>query len=507
MQFEKPDLWVLEGPTRSVTSFLSLSLDTSGRWSGIETRPVSTGQRGLGWSFVVQAVPLPLKYRNTPSICIKISVATHTIATGKIGTLSVSITSSGSESDSFKLAQVASHQNKIFLPAAMTIPLATYRYSPEASEIQPQAGVANKFVFEIRIELPPTFTLDPNDGYQQSLRSVLTNSLCGGVLGDMQFCLFTRRGGYDSVTGLDTVFANSTLLHGHSEPLDKPDKVLVEDLLRKPHYVPYDYSSDSDLEDDDDTDSTDFEEYYNEVDLWVPPYVSTVMSPPGDSGKTYASRDLNLKDGQSVIFIQDVAFQTWKTLVHYLQTGSGEIIFNALRSSPREGTLNKATGNSDDPPSCSPKSMYRLASKLESEKLMKTSLAALGHSLSKDNILEEVFSDFTSLYPEVQKIELDLLVSFLKEPAFVQELLGKMKTVIVDGKTPHCAMVVAAMMSRTIELANKEPQVVERPCETCKANAKAAEKEKEKLRVEAEEEKKKKQEEEQKPKPQWPPRR
>ncbi|KAG6824779.1 hypothetical protein H0H92_005846 [Tricholoma furcatifolium] len=493
MQFEKPDAWVLEGPTRSVTSFLSLSLDTSGRWSGVETRPVSTGQRGLGWSFVVQAVPLPLKYRNTPSTCIKISVATHTVTTSKTGKLAVNITSSGSESDSFKLVQIATHETKIRLPVAMTIPLATYRYSPEPFEPQPQVGVANKFVFEIRIELPPTFTLDPNDGYQQNLRSVLTNSLCGGVLGDTQFCLFTRRGGYDSdLTGLDTVFANSTLLYGHSEPLDKlltADKVPVEDLLRKPHYVPYDYSSDSDLEDDDGNDIIDFEEY-NDDDLWDSPYAPTVVS-PGDGGKPHASRDLNLKDGQSVIFIQDVAFQTWKTFVHYLQTGSGEIIFNALRSSPHEGTLNKATGNSDDPPSCSPKSMYRLASKLESEKLMKTSLAALRQSLSKDNILEEVFSDFTALYPEVQKLELELLVSFLKEPTFVQELLGKVKTVIVDGKTPHCAMVVAAVMSRTIELANKEPEVVA---------AKAAEEEKEKLRLE-EEEKRKKQEEDLK---KWP---
>ncbi|KAG6808551.1 hypothetical protein H0H92_003761, partial [Tricholoma furcatifolium] len=57
-------------------------------------------------------------------------------------------------------------------------------------------------------------------------------------------------------------------------------------------------------------------------------------------------------------------------------------------------------------------------------------------------------------YSEVQKAEVEALVPFLKDSAFVEKLIGKIETVVIDGKLPHCGTIIATITSRIIELAN-----------------------------------------------------
>jgi len=68
------------------------------------------------------------------------------------------------------------------------------------------------------------------------------------------------------------------------------------------------------------------------------------------------------------------------------------------------------------PPPCSPKSMYRLADKLAMEDLKKRAFDAVKAGLSTVNIVNEALSYFTSRHPDVQKMELDILVEKYCEP-------------------------------------------------------------------------------------------
>ncbi|KAH7908474.1 hypothetical protein BJ138DRAFT_353049 [Hygrophoropsis aurantiaca] len=130
------------------------------------------------------------------------------------------------------------------------------------------------------------------------------------------------------------------------------------------------------------------------------------------------------------IRVHGVALKTLKALVYYCYTS--EIHFRRLRSSPGS----KDQSLLPDCIYCSPKSMYRLADKIGADELKKLSLTSIRSNLSKHNILDELFSHFTSKYPEVLDMELDLLLENIREPEVVQALPGKMKAV-VSGAFPH----------------------------------------------------------------------
>ncbi|KAG6808203.1 hypothetical protein H0H92_005056 [Tricholoma furcatifolium] len=520
LRFEKPELWNMEGPTKSVTSFLSLCLDNTGLYSGLNLGPISTGQCGLGWTYVVKAVAPPYEYRNTPSTCITISIATHPIRTGdKDYKLPVSITPVNSGNTNHRLEFVKQHAKEIRLPAAETFSLATYCYLPEFSQVGVAIPVATNLspsiTFEIRVEFPPTWTLDPNEKYQQNVRSAMMSSLEDGMFSDTIFCLFTRRvkaarAGHDTLgwdlAGPQTLFANGTLLRGfNSMPLnkllqDENKKVTAGDLQRKPCYVHCDYSSDSDLEDEDESDKKDdgpvttlvhveSEEEANEADTWEFTSNITSSSEEGNDVPLSESPRLNLKGGQSAVLITDFAFQTWKAFIHYIHSGGAELHFNDLRSENPPEFRVKKTKDESHPLSCSPKSMYRLAIEFKSEELKGSSLRAIIQHLSKKNIIEELFSHFTSMHPEVQRAEIEALVPFLDDPVFVEELLGRISSATADKRMQHSGITIAAITKRIIGLANKEPEV--RPCDVCAERAAAAAKaEEDRARNEAEEKKK-----------------
>ncbi|KAG6824028.1 hypothetical protein H0H92_008232 [Tricholoma furcatifolium] len=261
--------------------------------------------------------------------------------------------------------------------------------------------------------------------------------------------------------GLDVVFANGAILRGHSAFLDNlldTTKVASEDLLKASH-APYDYHSDSDIEDDDLQDDVNAVRF-TDADLELKSDVTSSSEEDRTQPKPSSWRpNLRLEDGQAAIIIPDIAYQTWKAFVYYLYTG-GEIHFKALHSA---SAVLQAKDDRGTHPTCSPKSMYRLATKvaaydchgsLDSEKLKNLSLISIVRGLSKDNIIEELFSRFTSLYSEVQKAQVEALVPFLKDPAFVQKLVGRIENAVIDGKLPHCGTTIAAITSRIIELAN-----------------------------------------------------
>ncbi|GLB39078.1 hypothetical protein LshimejAT787_0602400 [Lyophyllum shimeji] len=307
----------------------------------------------------------------------------------------------------------------ISLPTSLPrIPLASY-FSID-SDFTGTATVAIKVEFRSSLTVqsisePPT----------RKLQEALCNSLAGDAFGDAKSCLFARRVGKGHVTRPQVIFANKSLLQGHSAPLDKlldavENIVTVRDLAYVSRGDMYEYDSDSDLESEPEEGDGDPNDH-NDCAIGA---AVTIQ------GKEKAAHGITeLGENERVIFIRDAAFKTWKSLVFYLYTG--EVNFRRSSSDVPQPGLEPNT-----PAPCSPKSIYRLAIKFDLPELKLLALNAIARDLSEGNIVNELFSRFTSMYAEVQKLE-----------------------AVVAGNLPHCFSVLDAIM-REMKLrgASDEPK-------------------------------------------------
>ncbi|KZT19697.1 hypothetical protein NEOLEDRAFT_1245679 [Neolentinus lepideus HHB14362 ss-1] len=215
-----------------------------------------------------------------------------------------------------------------------------------------------------------------------------------------------------------------------------------------------------------------------------------------DSG--YHSQELPGADSQDkvgegrTIVMRDVASKTLKAAVYYLYTG--DIEFAALRSvkaapvvtpagMPAEGedTASSATTSTPEPAApiqlnytkkekraqkkrlaklktvlgkqasldqlypCSPKSLYRFADMLELYELRQRAFEAIKSNLSKENIVEEVFTKFTSQYPEVLEMETQLLYTMRGEKEVQDALSAIMQRVPAGGEFSHAGDVLSKL--------------------------------------------------------------
>ncbi|KAH7905852.1 hypothetical protein BJ138DRAFT_1118101 [Hygrophoropsis aurantiaca] len=145
------------------------------------------------------------------------------------------------------------------------------------------------------------------------------------------------------------------------------------------------------------------------------------------------------------IRVNGVALKTLKALIYHCYTT--EIFFSPLKSAVAE----KDQKLDPDRIYCSPKSMYRLADKIGSTKLKKLALQSIRSSLSKNNVVHEIFSPFTSRYPEVLKIELDVLVLHLDDSEVFQALSDKL-VVVSSGGIPYSHEILIDLMRRLGDL-------------------------------------------------------
>ncbi|KAI6044164.1 hypothetical protein EDC04DRAFT_462783 [Pisolithus marmoratus] len=147
------------------------------------------------------------------------------------------------------------------------------------------------------------------------------------------------------------------------------------------------------------------------------------------------------------IFIKDGAFRTWYCLLHFLYTGTAE--FAPLRSSGKrepQGFPFSAT----EEPKCSPKSMYRLAAKLNIEELRDRAIAFIRSNIDESNLLQELETGFTRRHPAVLEMELDLLSEKVASPLIV-EGLPKLMTRIADKELPHGAGIIVGLHMRILQ--------------------------------------------------------
>ncbi|KAF8556331.1 hypothetical protein OG21DRAFT_1495569 [Imleria badia] len=144
-----------------------------------------------------------------------------------------------------------------------------------------------------------------------------------------------------------------------------------------------------------------------------------------------------------LMLVKGVAYRTWLSYICFRYTG--QVSFRPLKSA--QTSSKKRLDDPTQPPSCSPKSMYRLADRLGNEKLKELALRAIEAGLSKDNIVEEAFSWFTSQYATISEYEVDKVSELRKLPEVSSALKHQLKAVSLGGK-PWADNVLIAIMDK-----------------------------------------------------------
>ncbi|EKM54427.1 uncharacterized protein PHACADRAFT_185353 [Phanerochaete carnosa HHB-10118-sp] len=178
------------------------------------------------------------------------------------------------------------------------------------------------------------------------------------------------------------------------------------------------------------------------VDLRLPVQIEDASASKTQSSveETIVLERKNLPQ-ERTLFIPESAYRTWQALLLFLYNDFLE--FAPLRS---QGGRRTSFTNGV---SCSPKSMYRLATKLGLEKLRELSFGALEMALSKENVVEELFSDFTWRYPDVLRMETEVFHRYASEPS-VQSALQEKFQDIAYGQMPHSSVVLSSLFQRFI---------------------------------------------------------
>ncbi|KIK33535.1 hypothetical protein CY34DRAFT_18312 [Suillus luteus UH-Slu-Lm8-n1] len=247
---------------------------------------------------------------------------------------------------------------------------------------------------------------------QLKIHSLLRKSLVAELF-DTQFYLFSARSKRDgNAIKVRALFANNEALASGSEyfnsllsekPFNDPtlvelhDRHICEEVISLSEYG---YASDSDLDEEDE-----------------------------EGGIDETAKD-NDKCAQRIIpsrrvLVTDTAFNTWQALLYYLYTD--EIVFAPLRS---QGSRPVRCCRIDEAPPCSPKSVYRLACKINHDELRAKALAAMRSSLTEHDILQERSLSLKSSFSTILEDE------SLFRPITIPIATGDFPT--ITGADPSC---------------------------------------------------------------------
>lgn len=116
------------------------------------------------------------------------------------------------------------------------------------------------------------------------------------------------------------------------------------------------------------------------------------------------------------------SFYRIQAFVFYLLTGI--VDFAPLRSQSITVARSATRTPQHQAPSCSPKSMYRLAHLYGIKELQALAIQDIASKISHENIVPELFSSLTARYPEIQQTE----VNFLIDKGFTAGVFAAMPT-------------------------------------------------------------------------------
>ncbi|KAH7907586.1 hypothetical protein BJ138DRAFT_483961 [Hygrophoropsis aurantiaca] len=294
---------------------------------------------------------------------------------------------------------------------------------------------------------------------------ILAQSLNTGAFFNMKFVACSRRRNSNRPGVIQLVYAQTTVLEAVSRNLALDSIAIREDGLfwgagdhpgeRMMEIMDdYEYESDSDLDEGEDNDNASVEEQGTSS-------VSDEKRSDLEDSEIYAQTDLHDQQSHgvaaiptefepptnitSIVYVKGTAYKTWRAFIHYCYTG--HIGFLPLKSS--EAVSKRPTQDEEDL-RCSPKSMYRLAHRLDIHSLKATALAAIEENLSKTNVLGELFSKFTSQYPVIQAAETKVLLENRTEPE-VLEALPNITRKIIQGQMTHADVVLSDVMQQVFK--------------------------------------------------------
>lgn len=127
-----------------------------------------------------------------------------------------------------------------------------------------------------------------------------------------------------------------------------------------------------------------------------------------DSDDDLPTRSPRISSPIHRINVKDAAYHTFRALLYYIATGTisfAPILSVFPRSSTDASSSSTATAASDSSlVPVSPKSIYRLADKLEMKALQALALANYQSQLLSQNLISELFSDLSVYFPEVKAV-------------------------------------------------------------------------------------------------------
>ncbi|KAI0645437.1 hypothetical protein C8Q79DRAFT_692823 [Trametes meyenii] len=275
----------------------------------------------------------------------------------------------------------------------------------------------------------------PPATWDQVRNSVLNTSIASGRFKDLLLVFSPERPAHRGCPSLAPreLYANRTLvkhalLRARFLSLDITRDIEGEHVEPDAMVDTY-YSDDSDLEDadcrDDASDGPDggdkasdilADDYYTDPKSKQPRTDVTIedqllsTGPQEPSSMVVPAEHRAKSSLLETLVVKDTAYRTWNALVFYAYTH--QIKFLPLKSQGRAAITD--VQNVSEPPACSPKSMYRMAMKYGNTELQALAIHDIRTKLSTQNILEELFSRFTSRYPEIQTMQLDFVFAHLK---------------------------------------------------------------------------------------------
>ncbi|KAF9785407.1 hypothetical protein BJ322DRAFT_1006423 [Thelephora terrestris] len=289
-----------------------------------------------------------------------------------------------------------------------------------------------------------------------ALREALNEGISSGSFVDTKIILYSHRDSSGRACKPKALYANSHILKTvpyfddrectttfrrfevlFGDFAEAQSKDFKEAIDEEEYAEDYGYSSDSDLEDDEDKDAI----------CSRGPEVTI----GGDKIATKAEDYKEQVEKGKVVKIPDIAFLTWKSLFFYLCTGA--ISFAPLKSQgivSRSDHIRQKTIAAAPPP-CSPKSIYLLANLLGIQPLCTIAFADIKSKVTLGNVVDEIFSRVTAGQKEIMEMEWDLLIPNLKDPetfALVKENVG----LISSGSSSHCADTLKLGLKKVIEL-------------------------------------------------------
>ncbi|KAJ7083864.1 hypothetical protein C8R44DRAFT_862340 [Mycena epipterygia] len=434
--------------TSSFASVFRISLEDRSSSSTTINHPVKanagvqyTAICGFGWRFAFRIdTQAASSFLNNPikSFAILFSFDPHLIASARYGEISID-----TRAENLVPNQPNAPPVKYSLPGRGS----DWDRRELGSYIYPSNGPAPVVTFTVVFPSGLGLMLRPSRSLEYQAERMFEESLAGKDLIDIKFYTFSRFTSGHATHPL-ALFARESLLQGFSDDLDNllagqgfSESAIVNLDLHSPEeaeFNEYGYDSDSDLDSDREEEEGEGEDSKSPgiVNSHSLKKLAPRSSSPSDAAESMTNIEKYLRRGR-IIVLKDTAHKTWKALLYYLYTK--RIKFSPLRS---EGSKNfDAEG-----PICSAKSMYRLADKLGLDELKSSALEYIRSRLSEDNILHEVFSSFTSMYPTIQTLEVDYLTSRFSKK--VSDGLDEMAKKICEGQKPHCAVTLAMIIRR-----------------------------------------------------------